>query len=102
MGFGWTYARPFERRRPNRASGTLNQRPKRCSWPTAAATNLPDVAIAMPLMNPGTGTVNSAERLRPASSHSQKRKWPSHEPEMHTSENAGDASAVNQHGPAVD
>eukprot|EP00900_Chrysochromulina_parva_P016701 jgi/Chrpa1/25031/Chrysochromulina_OHIO_Genome00007506-RA len=82
-----------------RASLILNQRPSRCSWPTAAATNLPLGASARPLTKPVRGVESSGVSLRSVSSQCQKRRWPSHEPETTTSEYAGAASAVSQHGP---
>mmetsp|Transcript_52064 Transcript_52064/g.167875 ORF Transcript_52064/g.167875 Transcript_52064/m.167875 type:complete len:340 (+) Transcript_52064:86-1105(+) len=81
-----------------RASGSRNQRPSRCSCPTAAATNLPLRARAIPFTNPVRGTEWMGERERPASSACQKRRAPSHEPERTTSECGGAASAVIQQG----
>eukprot|EP00966_Prymnesium_polylepis_P110774 2562597-Prymnesium_polylepis.1 len=84
-----------------RARWTRNQRPRRCSCPTAHATNLPEGATAIPLTKPGSGTESTCATALASSSQCQKRSWPSHEPEMATSENGGDASAVTQHGPAA-
>ena len=51
------------------------------------------------MTKPVIGVESSGISWRSVSSHSQKRRWPSHEPDTSTSDNGGDAREVSQHGP---
>eukprot|EP00967_Tisochrysis_lutea_P079282 scaffold108441_cov25-Tisochrysis_lutea.AAC.2 len=86
--------------RPLRASLMRNQRPSRCSCPTAAATNLPLGAIAIPLTKPLSGVCPMGSRQRASSSARQNRTNPSHEPDTwRTITIAGTADTVRpRHG----
>ena len=78
---------------------TLNHLPSRCSCPTAHATNLAEGATASALTKPGTGAEAMCSSERLASSQSQKRMVPSHEPETARSEKGRVASELIQQGP---
>lgn len=82
-----------ERNTACHTSDEENQRPKRWSLPTPAATNLPLRAKAMLFTIPPTGAEQSGLICRFAESHCQNRSEPSPAPEANTSEVRNEARA---------